>query len=1181
MTFSLLTITNTSPTSLLLEYSSPPLAISSLGLNDSLNPNNFTLVGPTQSSVSSITPVAGDSKKYTLALTTPISTSGTYILSVANVQSATNELLTAPTSLSFIASNIDFIPSIASGAENDESSEAILRKNLSPALKGPNFDALIAAIASGDEYLKNLAIKVFKQLFVSTAEGKYLDRKASDNGLTRPSTVGISDSVFRELAIKITANKLTIQSFLEILEAYYGAEATRATIDTTVYEPYALVDGDDLIVETGSRIVTVVFHTNDFTSIGAATAVEVAAVISRSFQLNETKDWGEPVRDNITGTNLVRMFSGALGLRGSFRILGGRAQNILKFPTLLSTTQTVGTQWTISSLAALPGRARYTFVGGTNPSLQLVNIGDITNVYGTPFNVNNRGSFEIVNVVSDIAQPYFEIMNLDVFGQVGIPQVAANDITFYRPTKFTVNSKDRFALAAQGNTGYTDVILAATTAAIERHPFEAAYLHSNSAIIMSDRLEITGMTRTAGSVSVTTSTSHGLLSNDTFYLTPGEYSAWGDEFNEGIKTVDSIVGPTEFIYLEAGATSPLVATTFPQYAYPCYRNSSGIVTIHTGNAHGLATGQDVIIENLKSDTAETFEEHSISGASGGSINLDYSASVVLQDGRILLCGGTPGPSLTTQIYNPATNSWANAANMNVARSSHTATLLNNGRVLITGGGVGFGVASCEIYDVNLDIWILVASMSGSRVGHTATLLNDGRVFVNGGNIAGTSEIYDISTGAWTAAASPSTSRFFSQATKLNDGRVLVCGGSDAGATYLDSTEVYTPMNDTWILASPMSIARRDHRSLFIETIGTSGGVLAIGGRSNAAAPLNTIEIFNPFTLSWSPLASFTTPRWNFGATTLSDKTIMIQGGETAAGVYIDEYSIYNPLTNTWSNNIYTGPEARSTHNIFQLSNNDVVAMPSVGVNTERAILYPSTYRAGGLNGEFSVTVGANPKVFTYSTAGNLNFTKVSVLSAENASVYSMAATEDSSHIGPYLWDIKGGCAITGVSTVITQDLRGGQNYSSILVGDTTGFSDSGGYIVLDFGGPKQVSPIKYKFKISTTELVLDTGYTFLIDLPTGTSVTLLDDKGAFIPTNPEALGSFYVTNSIAGRIAAGDTIDKIAAAGVDIHKIIEYPGSVGLGNGDLDPNAVGNPKINDIVEVFGSDAEVVTNREGG
>jgi hypothetical protein len=66
--------------------------------------------------------------------------------------------------------------------------------------------------------------------------------------------------------------------------------------------------------------------------------------------------------------------------------------------------------------------------------------------------------------------------------------------------------------------------------------------------------------------------------------------------------------------------------------------------------------------------------------------------------------------------------------MNAARTSHTATLLPDGRVLIAGGYL----PSAEIYDPRLEAWLPTEEMTSVRTFDTATLLLDGRILFAGG-----------------------------------------------------------------------------------------------------------------------------------------------------------------------------------------------------------------------------------------------------------------------------------------------------------------------------------------------------------------------------------------------------------------------------------------------------------------
>src|SRR5215469_2682000 len=110
-------------------------------------------------------------------------------------------------------------------------------------------------------------------------------------------------------------------------------------------------------------------------------------------------------------------------------------------------------------------------------------------------------------------------------------------------------------------------------------------------------------------------------------------------------------------------------------------------------------------------------------------------------------------------------SFNKTGSMNSAREYHTATLLANGQVLVTGGDnftQGF-LASAELYNPATGKWTLTGNMSVPRVDHDAVLLQNGKVLVAGGYNAGpgylaSAELYNPTTGTWTATGSMTTGR---------------------------------------------------------------------------------------------------------------------------------------------------------------------------------------------------------------------------------------------------------------------------------------------------------------------------------------------------------------------------------------------------------------------------------------
>ena len=172
--------------------------------------------------------------------------------------------------------------------------------------------------------------------------------------------------------------------------------------------------------------------------------------------------------------------------------------------------------------------------------------------------------------------------------------------------------------------------------------------------------------------------------------------------------------------------------------------------------------------------------------------------------------------------------FAQTGSLSAIRQFHTATLLTNGKVLIAGGFFIPGYAgsysvraSTELYDPSTGIFAVASSMTTGRYFHTATLLPDGKVLITGGNNSvyggcfcaplASAEVYDPSTGTFTASANMTAPRSTHTATLLNNGKVLITGGYVNGRSA--GAELYDPSTGTFsatgseMLCAPMRSAR--------------------------------------------------------------------------------------------------------------------------------------------------------------------------------------------------------------------------------------------------------------------------------------------------------------------------------------------------------------------------------------
>ncbi len=171
------------------------------------------------------------------------------------------------------------------------------------------------------------------------------------------------------------------------------------------------------------------------------------------------------------------------------------------------------------------------------------------------------------------------------------------------------------------------------------------------------------------------------------------------------------------------------------------------------------------------------------------------SSTPLADGRVLVVGGTSQDNLQTttcEIYDPVTNLWKLTGP--IQEQSQAIVLLQNGQVLATNM---LNTPSSALFDPATGRWTATrGSMHIVRNEATATLLDDGRVLVADGqgpnSLILASELYHPATQRWTIGASAHIGRWAQTAVRLADGRVMVVGGLDQFFRPIASAEIYAP-----------------------------------------------------------------------------------------------------------------------------------------------------------------------------------------------------------------------------------------------------------------------------------------------------------------------------------------------------------------------------------------------------
>jgi hypothetical protein len=417
--------------------------------------------------------------------------------------------------------------------------------------------------------------------------------------------------------------------------------------------------------------------------------------------------------------------------------------------------------------------------------------------------------------------------------------------------------------------------------------------------------------------------------------------------------------------------------TLPWLAVAC--TSSPATDASDGSAHTDAMHEDAAPSNDASvpDSADAGPSDSASDAAApdaasadaaidaslpsitltGSLAIGRSCLTAtrLLSGKVLLAGGTDSDGMghgstlrVTELFDPTSGTFTSTTPMLFTRHNHAASLLADGRVLITGGDtadlVGDDVLRyAELYDPTTGKFTQTGDMIHTRRLHTSTLLSDGTVLIAGGQEVNTlmgtatAETYDPRTGLFSATNDMLINREYHTATRLPNGKVLIAGGQVGpfgGATTARSAEVYDPATRSFTRTGSMSYARLSHTATLLE----DGRVLVAGGFDRFSGP-RIAELYDPAHGTFTTTGTLSAPRSQASAAILGDGSVVIAGGNDGSTIWAT-VEIYQPSTGTFvTTGTLSAARAAATATSL-LDGTALIAGGSNGTGPNRTLVYP-------------------------------------------------------------------------------------------------------------------------------------------------------------------------------------------------------------------------------------------------
>jgi hypothetical protein len=310
-------------------------------------------------------------------------------------------------------------------------------------------------------------------------------------------------------------------------------------------------------------------------------------------------------------------------------------------------------------------------------------------------------------------------------------------------------------------------------------------------------------------------------------------------------------------------------------------------------------------EEWENELAENIQRFCANGADATAIIVDGTA-VRKHEGLVLISGSYNymKGSTSTEIYNYVNNSVLKGPDMKIARTFHTSVTLPTGDVAVFGG---FNdkiktLSSYEVFNVTSKSFSEIGNADEKRQRPAAVTLPNGLVLIIGGAYGddydskwlNTCEFFNPLCNTFSPSKAKMTvGRYAHTASLLPDGKVIVCGGSHGSC--LQTTEIYDPSTDSFSDGPLMTVKRRYHTATTLE----DGRILLTGGE--AGWYYTSTEFYDPATNSFTAGPNMGLARIAHFSALLPDGSVFIGGGDNVRSSRTTE--MYDPITNSFRRRI--------------------------------------------------------------------------------------------------------------------------------------------------------------------------------------------------------------------------------------------------------------------------------------